>query len=151
MGGMVVLSQVLDSIERCVVAATSYQQTPGIITVASVPSSRVDGMFSLELQSRNTGREAERVVLRVAHELTVRFVARVNPAKAPSSYRDALEREERLIRALLVQSAIPSVRTSWTATRRTLTPSREQLVVEVLFSLEHYFPLDDAPTTPGNS
>lgn len=140
------ISKALDAIEQVVIQSTGMKLAPGIITTYSVPSTSVDGMFSIELQSSNTGRENDRVALRMSHDLTIRFVHRVNPNRGSMSYKDALEREEKLIRGMMVQSSIPSIRTNYVKTSRTLTASREQLIVEVSFNLEHNFPLTNTET-----
>lgn len=150
MSGFRTMSSALTDVEVAITAATGMKKAPGLITLDSVPSTHVVDMYSCELQSKNTGREGDRVALRASHDLTVRFVNKINPNRASDDYKAALEREEKLIRALMVQSAIPAIRTSWLSTRRTPTSTREHLVTECLFNLEHYFPLNNTAETPGN-
>lgn len=150
MAGFTTISTALEAVEKLVTDATAMRVAPGIITVQSVPSTAVTDMFSAEVQSRNTGKESDRVSIRIAHVLTLRFVSRIAPGRAGVDYRKALDREEKLIRAMMEQGAIPSIRTSWLSTDRVLTPSREQLISSVIFDLETYFPLNNTTTTPGN-
>ena len=150
MSGFRTMSSALTDIEKAVMDATAMKKSPGLITLDSVPSTHVGDMFSCELQSRNTGREGDRTALRAAHDLTVRFVHRINPNRASDDYKASMEREEKIIRALMVQSSIPAIRVNWVSTRRTPTSTREHIIVEVLMSLEHYFPLNNSSETPGN-
>lgn len=150
MAGFRTMSALLEDAGRVVSESTGMKQAPGLITLDSVPSTHVTDMFSCELQSKNTGREGDRTALRGSHDLTIRSVARINPNRASDDYKAAIVREEKLIRAMLVQSAMPSVRVNWVSTRRTPTSTREHLITECLFNIEGYFPLNNSGETPGN-
>lgn len=135
------LSQILTLVADAIIAATAMTEAPSIITTQSVPATRVLDMFSLEIQSRNTNKQPDNAQIRMAHDLTIRFVSKINPNRAKDDYKASLDREEKVIRALLVQAQIPAVRTLWVSSRRTLTPAREQLISELSFDLETYFHL----------
>jgi len=134
-------SDMLQGLADTIVDTTTMKLCPNIITPQSIPTTGTDTMFSLDIQTANTNKYRDRDEVRVGHVLLVRFLKRLNMTDAFRSQKEALDLEERLIQALLDQSANPSIRVLYQNTRRSLTPTREHLLVEISFGIEQDFPV----------
>jgi hypothetical protein len=112
---------------------------PAIFTTSATPKRMIDASFVLDVQSRNTGKyaTASDELVRMGHTLTVRFARTLSPVAQFTTQLEAVDITERLIAALVRRANLPDCRVDWQATRQALTPSREILVVEVVFDVEH--------------
>lgn len=141
MAATTTLSTLLQAVADTIIDATTMKLCPSIITPQSIPTTGTDTMFSLDIQTVNTGKYRDRDQVRVGHVLLVRFVKRLNMTDAFRSQKEALDLEEKLTQALLDQSANPSIRTLYQSTRRLLSPTREHLLIELSFGIEQDFPV----------
>lgn len=131
------LRDVLDEVTAAV-AVAGLVRAPFLIDARVVPSTGVDRMFSLDLQSSNTGKYRTRNagLVRAAHTLTVSMLFRLQMSAQYETQAQAAEVEDAVVRGLLDQEALPYARVEWSGTRRSLNPSREYLVVQVEFDVE---------------
>ena len=114
-------------------------RAPAIFTASATPSRMIDRSFVVEVQSRDTDKYAcaSDELIRMGRTLTVRFCRTLSPAAQFESQLDAADIEERLIAKLVRRANLPDSRVQWTSTRSSLTPSREHLIIEVVFDVEH--------------
>jgi hypothetical protein len=121
-------------------------RAPAIFTAASTPKSMIDRSFCLPpLQSRDTGKYAcgSDELIRMGRTLTVRFCRTLAPADQFESQLQAGDIEEQLIAKLVRRSNLPESRVQWTNTSPSLTPTREHLVIDVVFDVEHDWTFSD--------
>lgn len=114
----------------------------------NTPSHLVDDTFSVDLQTANTGKYREDTAIRMGHELAVVLVRKLAPGDQASSYVEALQREEEIIRALMERVATVEIRVVYRSTSRALSPSREYLVSRLVCGVEHDWysqPLSPSP------
>jgi hypothetical protein len=111
---------------------------PGLFTASATPKRMIDRSFVLDVQSRDTGKYANGSdeLIRIGHTLTVRICKTLAPAAQFDSQIEALGTVEAVIAKLVRRANLPDCRVQWTATRSTLTPSREHLVYDVIFDVE---------------
>jgi hypothetical protein len=114
-------------------------RAPAIFTTASTPRGMIDRSFCLTLQSRDTGKYdcGSDEMIRMGRTLTVRFCRTLAPADQFETQLEAADMEERLIAKLVRRSNLPESRVQWTSTNPSLTPTREHLVIDVVFDVEH--------------
>jgi hypothetical protein len=114
-------------------------RAPAIFTAASTPRGMIDRSFCLMLQSRDTGKYAcgSDELIRMGRALTVRFCRTLAPADQFETQLEAADMEERLIAKLVRRVNLPECRVQWTSTSPSLTPTREHLVLDVVFDVEH--------------
>lgn len=115
---------------------TVLRASPQIIDARVQPDSDLNRKYSLDLQTKNTDKYRDRTIQRLGHAVKVSYLIRVNPLRQAESYKESLVIEESVIDAALDQTAIPTARTLYRTTTRTLTLSREYLLVTVLLDIE---------------
>jgi hypothetical protein len=127
-----VLTQVRD-----LLVGDGLKMSPALFSAQATPKSLLDSSFALDLQSVDTGlyREGWEQTVRMAHVLKVSIAKQVKPLDQFTSLVDAVDIEERVIK--LVQNAGMFDRIHWTDTKRSPTPSREYLILDISFHLEH--------------
>lgn len=127
----------LESVSSLVEGA-GLTRAPGIFTASATPKRMIDASFVLDVQSRNTGRySGAGELIRMGHTLTVRFARTLSPTAQFDSQLAAMDTAEQVIAKLTRRSSLPDCVVEWSSTRPTLTPSREHVVVDVVFDVEH--------------
>lgn len=129
-----VLSQV-DSI----LVGSGLVRSPSLFNASALPLTLVNRSFCVSMQTRNTGayREGSEESARVQQELTLSVLFQVKPKDQFSSLLDAGDAEEKLMTVMMDRSNFPYAVVSYVDTRTTPTPTREYLVVDVRFTIEH--------------
>lgn len=109
------------------------------------PQTRLDRIFSLEMQSLNSGkyRDDRGGRLRMGNEAVVRIAHRLNPKSQVATQRQAYSDEQDVIVRLMTTTRRPLcfTRIEYVRTRRALNPQREWLFTDVTFSVEFDFEL----------
>ena len=133
------LSSELEKVKNHVLTETTAKLAPVIFDARANPRPNHAEGFSFDLSvSRNRVdmyRDQDKV--RVQHDLVIAFVQPLNMDEQFESLKAALDREEALIAACGPNLGYSPVRLEYLSTRRALTPSREYLVVQVMFRMEH--------------
>lgn len=121
------------------VEGAGLTQAPAIFTASATPKAMIDHSFVLDLQSANSGKynTGSDEMIRVKRTLIVRFAQTLSPAAQFGSQLTAADTEEAVIAKLVRRANLPDSRVEWTATRTALTPTREHLIVDVVFDVEH--------------
>jgi hypothetical protein len=102
----------------------------------AIPSTHVDRRYCLDIQSKNTLQDRDRNRYRASHALEVRLMFRVNPTAQSTTYREALEVEQRIVEALARPARFPGVTLKYLSTSRVLTLAREYLYVAISYTAE---------------
>lgn len=112
--------------------------SPAAVLPQNTPNTRTENTFSITLQTANTDKFRDRSggTMRIGHDLTVSLLCRIKPNDQQDAYLDAIDLEERVIIAVMRQSALPRERTLYAQTRRTLTPAGEYVLIEIDFDIE---------------
>lgn len=120
------------------VEGAGLTQAPAIFTASATPKRMIDASFVLDLQSRDTGKYAcaSDEMIRIGHTLTVRFCRTLSPLAQFDTQLAAMDTAEKVIATLVRRASLPECRVQWTSTRSTLTPSREHLVIDLVFDVE---------------
>ncbi len=133
-----VVGAVADSVSAVV---DGLSQSPTILDIKSAPQTRLHKLFSVELQTANTGkyRDAPSRHVRVESELTLRVAHRLNPKDQTATQRTALRDEQNAVNAVLTDGRKPfdQVRRRYLRTRRALNPAREWLFSDIAFGLAY--------------
>lgn len=121
-----------------VISSAGLKLSPSMFNVGATPKNLVDLSYVINLQSRDTGkyRNGSDEVLRMEHTLTVTIAKIIKPLDQFSSQLDAFEIQEKVIKALSQADAFAYARVDWASTRSTPTPSREHLIMEMVFTIE---------------
>jgi hypothetical protein len=127
------------------VEGAGLTRAPAPFTAAATPKRMIDRSFVFDLQSRDTGKYdgGSDEMIRMGHTLTVRFCKTLSPAAQFDSHADALDMAEAVIAKLVRRGNLPDARAQWVNTRTALTPSREHLVIDVVFDVEHDWTFSD--------
>jgi len=120
------------------ISALGLTLSPTAINARNIPNTTVETMFSLTMQTSNSGKFRDRSPghIRYDHDLTAAILGRIKPLDQGASYISLINIEESVIKALMTQLKMPAYRVSYTRTRRTIMPSGEYLLLEILFSVE---------------
>jgi hypothetical protein len=121
-----------------VLSTAGLRLSPSMFVVSAMPKNLVDLSYTLDLQSRDTlkYRNGGDSVLRMEHTLTISMAKVVKPLDQFTSQLDAFEIEERAIIAMSAADAFAYMRVDWLETRRDPTPSREHLILSMVFNVE---------------
>jgi len=123
-----------------VLSGAGLRLSPSLFTVNATPKNLVDLSYVINLASRDTGKYRNGgsacEVLRMEHSLTVTVAKFIKPLDQFSSQLDAFEIQERVITALSQANAFAYARVDWVSTRSTPTPTREHLIMEMVFTIE---------------
>lgn len=96
----------------------------------NTPSHLVSDTFSLDVQTASDDVYRDVTPLRAAHTVGVTIVTKVAPANDQfKALTTELGREEAQLRRVLPQANTAEIRTYYVGTSRTLSPSREYLIV----------------------
>ena len=130
---------------------TTIQAIPGLGLVLSptpvearnIPNTITEKVFSVTMQTENTDKFRDRSPaghMRLGHDVTVSILCRLPPMDQMEGYNDAIDIEETIISAMLVQSSLPAFRTLYESSRRTLigreTSATEYVLIDIGFSVE---------------
>ena len=130
---------------------TTIQAIPGLGLVLSptpvearnIPNTITEKVFSVTMQSENTDKFRDRSPagnMRLGHDVTVSILCRLPPMDQMEGYNDAIDIEESIIVAMLVQSSLPTFRTLYESSNRTLigreTNATEYVLIDITFSIE---------------
>ena len=124
---------------KIIIESAGLRLSPSIFTIQATPKTIIDLAFCIDIQTQDTGKYRcggdDRV--RVSHSLTIRFAKKLKPLDQFSSQLDALDNEEIIIGKMISRTNMPDARVLWKSTKRAVTTSREYLIVEILFDVEH--------------
>ena len=130
---------------------TTIQAIPGLGLVLSptpvearnIPNTITEKVFSVTMQTVNTDKFRDRSPaghMRLGHDLTVSILCRLPPMDQMEGYNDAIDIEESIISAMLVQASLPTFRTLYESSRRDLlgreTTATEYVLIDINFSIE---------------
>lgn len=128
------------------VESAGFVLSPAPFSVSAMPKGLLDMAFVIDVQSENTGQyRSDDYLVRARHTLKISVMKRIKPLDQWSSLLDAATIETSLHDKLLPRSALPDTVVTWDSTRRTLTPSREQMVVDVTYLCDVDFPTGAQP------
>lgn len=118
-----------------------------IIDPKTGPQTKMDRVFTVEMQSRNSKKyrdHAERE-MRMANTVSVRTAHRVNPKSQATTQRVAYVDEQNIIIAMMTVDGAPlcNTRVAYDRTKRALTAENEWLLTDILFDLEFDLALGD--------
>lgn len=124
---------------KLIVESAGLRLCPSIFTIQAVPKTLIDLSFCVDIQSQDTNkyRVGSDELVRISHAVTVRFAKKLKPLDQFESQLDSMDNEETIISKLIDRTNLPDFRVNWKSTRRTITNSREYLLVEILFDVEH--------------
>lgn len=135
------LGPLLESLRGTIEENSDLTVSPQIIDAKTVPQTNLDKRFSLDLQTKNSGKYRDRIAIRMEHQLRVSFLKRMNMNRQHDSYKEALDSEELVIKALMDRSENPELSVKYTQTRRNLLATREYLLVEITFAVSGDLPI----------
>lgn len=139
-----VLTKVRDALEQVSTGQganpdTHLKMSPSMFSASSLPKTLVDNSFVLDLQSKDNGiyRNGYEGILRMEHTLKISVVKVLKPLDQFTSYLAGLDLEEKVIKTMNNPNKFDFERVLWVSTTRTVTPTREHLILDFLFSVEH--------------
>ena len=71
---MNVWARLLVDVEAAIEAGTSLSPSPQPFTINNIPETLTGRVFSVDIQSANTGKERERTHIRASHRITVEML-----------------------------------------------------------------------------
>lgn len=121
-----------------VISSAGLKLSPSMFNVGATPKNLVDLSYVINLQSRDTEkyRNGGDDVLRMEHILTVTVAKFIKPLDQFSSQLDSLDIQEKVIKVLSQSDAFAYARVDWVSTRSTVTPTREHLILDMVFRIE---------------
>lgn len=130
-------TQMADLLRRlaALVEDAGLRRSPHILDARHAPSTGLDRMFSLDLQTDNTRRYRDADESRLQHALTVRYVTQLSMANQWASQLASLEIEEAVATRLVKPGAIHEARITYLRSRRQLNGTRELLYVDLTFEV----------------
>jgi len=110
-------------------------------TPRSIPASNasgrgaLDGKFVIDIQTRNTKKYRDAPQVRLVHDVTVSFLVKMLPDehRTISKY---VALEEAVLKAIYPRAALSDSHVTYERTSRIVTPTREYVVISILFSIE---------------
>lgn len=126
---------------KALVESAGFIMSPAPFSVAAMPKGLRDLSFVVDLQSENTGQyRSDDYLVRARHTLKISVLKLIRPLDQWDSMLGAADIESALHDKLLPRTALPDTVVTWDTTRRTLTPTREQMVVDVTYLCDVDFP-----------
>lgn len=124
---------------RIVVESAGLKLSPSMFSIQSTPKTIIDLAFCLDIQTQDSEKYRCGVndMMRVSHAVTIRFSKKLKPLDQFSSQLEAVDSEELIIGKMMSRTNLPNARVLWKSTKRAITTSREYLIVEMLFDIEH--------------
>jgi len=115
-------------------------QSKKILDPKFAPQTKLHKLYSLDVQSRNTGkyRDHRDRQMRLAADVTLRVAWRLNPKDEALTQRTALRDEDNAIQSILTDSRepLPSVRLKYLRTQRQVNATREWLFAAITIEAE---------------
>lgn len=121
-----------------VITTAGLRLSPSMFSAGATPKNLVDLSYVVSLQSKDTGkyRNGGNEILRMEHLLTVTVAKFIKPLDQFSSQLDAFDIQENVIKALSQSDAFAYARVDWVSTTPVVTPSREHLIINMVFRIE---------------
>jgi len=133
-------SRLLADIEAAIEAGTALSVAPLPFTVANIPETLTDRVFAVSIDTRNTGKERERLSIRAAHTVTIDMLHAYNATGGRQEAAiEAKGLELEIIDALYEQTSFKEYRVRWDGSRRVDTPTLTHFVTSMSFDFEHSF------------
>ena len=136
-----VIEQTIATIQA--IPGLGLKLAPTPVDARNISNTITEKVFSVTMQTENTDKFRDRSPaghMRLGHELTVSILCRLPPMDQMQGYNDAIDIEESIISAMLVQASMPTFRTMYETSRRTVigreANTTEYVLIEVSFSIE---------------
>ena len=122
-----------------VIATTGLTLSPSMFSATSTPRGLTDRSYVVNLRSRDTAkyRNGGDSIMRMEHVLTVQVAKKIKPHDQFASQLESMDIQESLIAALQKSGALTYARVDWVSTRSPVSPSREWIIIEMAFKVEH--------------
>jgi len=138
---MGVMRQVIETTITTIEAipALNLRLAPPAVQPENIPNTIAEKVFTVTMQTENTDKFRDRQPagqMRLGHAVTVSLMCRLLPNNQIEGYDDAIDIEEAIILAMLVQASFPAYRVLYDRTRRTVTDGGEYVLLEIDFSIE---------------
>jgi len=132
------LRQVLESVDSAL-ASQPLKRSAMLFTAQNLPKTFVDCAYCLQVQTKNTGkyREGGEQTQRSLQTITVSLLKQISPMNQFDSLLKLTDIEQGIMAAMCMRSNFPFGVVHHIDTVRTLLPTREYMVVDLHFSLEH--------------
>lgn len=140
---MASMSQIINDVIAILEAApVNLVLAPPAVNARNIPNTITETVFSVTMQTQNTNKFRDKSPgghMRLEHALTVSLLCRIYPNNQMQGYTNAIDIEETIITALLIQSNLPALRVLFEDTTRSLQTNNEYLLTEINFSIEQSF------------
>jgi len=113
--------------------------SPTAVNAQNTPQTITERVFSVTMQTQNSDAFRDRSPaghIRYAHALSVSVMCRLKPQNQLSGYGDAIDIEEKIILAMLVQANFPEFRILYDRSQRQITQTGEFVLIQIEFSIE---------------
>ncbi len=113
--------------------------SPTAVNAQNTPQTITERSFSVTMQTQNSDEFRDRSpagFMRYAHALSISIMCRLKPQNQIDGYGDALDLEEKIILAMLVQANFPLLRILYDRSQRQITASGEFVLIQIDFSVE---------------
>ena len=151
---MGLMRQVIENSIAVVETVGTLKLAPTPVEARNIPNTKTEKVFSVTMETENTDKFRDKSPgghMRVGHLLTVSLLCRLFPLDQMDGYNDAIDIEEQIISAMLVQSSLPTYRTLYERSRRDVLGSSsaqssargggEYVLIEIIFSIEQTLPV----------
>ena len=121
------------------IKGAGFTIAPNLHNLAANPRTVADSSFTLAVQNRDTGkyRNGDSYQgLRMEVMLTVSVLQTIRPNDQYESQLSAFDKQEKIMRAMSEVQALSYIRCDWQSTRPTFSPSREFMIVDMVFKIE---------------
>ena len=121
------------------IAGLGLKLAPPGVQPENIPNTITEKVFTVTMQTENTDKFRDRQpagYMRLGHVLSVSLLCRIFPNNQIEGYRDAIDVEEAIIEAMLVQASFPTYRVLYNRSRRTITTAGEYVLTDIEFSIE---------------
>lgn len=124
----------------------SLSRSPTILDPRTAPQTILHRLFSVEMQTQNTGKYRDKSGRRIRMEnrLTVRTAHRMNPQDQMETQRQAFVDESNVVIQLMTTTDKPIcyTRVRYIQTQRQVDPTREWYFTSIILGIEFDFLLD---------
>lgn len=128
------------ALETVIEAGSSLTHSDTVLDPRDQPQTHLDRLFSIDLQSTNSGKYRDQTApgVRVALAVILRCAWRLNPKNHGTTWQRALDDEEDAIIAVCTASTAPlnTTRRRYVGSTRTTPRPREWLFSDVKFDIE---------------
>ena len=124
---------------RNVLETSGLKTSHALFSPTMMPKTVADGCFCLDIQTKDTGkyRNGGAEQARVVNTVLVKLAKKIKPLDQFTSQMEYLASEETVMKVMMKRSNFPDALVNWTSTKRTLTNSKEYMVIEMSFDCEH--------------